>query len=389
MNDRYDVIVVGGGPGGSWAAKHAAEKGLSVLLLEKDREIGLPVRCAEGLSETGLRRQVDVKERWIAHKAKGARLVAPDGTAILSIAEGMGFVLHRKIFDADLAAMASEAGAKVLTKAYVNGLLIERGVVQGVRVEYLGHQHNIHSTVVIGADGTESRVARWAGLKTNLQLKDIETCAQMTLTDIEFDSDNVHLYFGRRVAPEGYAWVFPKGLQTANVGLGISGREARKKKPMVYLQEFVDREFPNASVLMTVVGSVSAAPFLERAVTNGLILVGDAAHQANPITGGGILCAMIAGKIAGEVVAESIKKGDVSRKQLSIYEKRWYKAEGKRNAVIYKIKEIVNEFTDDDLNKIAHTLLEIPAEKRSVFQILKTAIIKHPKLILELSKLFA
>jgi len=389
MKSRYDVIVVGGGPGGSWASKYAAENGMSVLLLEKDREIGLPVRCAEGLSEIGLRRLVDVKDQWIAHKAKGARLVAPDGTSILSLAEGLGFVLHRKIFDADLAAMASESGVEVVTKAYVDGLILEKGMVQGVTVQHLGQSHRIASSVVIGADGTESRVGRWAGLKTHLALKDIETCAQMTLTHIDFDADNVHLFFGREIAPEGYAWIFPKGPRTANVGLGISGKEAKKKKPIVYLQEFVDHEFPNASMLTTVVGSVSSAPTLKNTVTNGLILAGDAAHQANPMTGGGILCAMIAGKIAGQVAAEAIKKGDVSRKQLSVYEKRWHKAEGQRNSVVYKIKEIVNNFTDEDLNKIAHTLLEVPPEKRSVFHILKTAILKHPKLILELAKLFA
>jgi len=388
MKDHYDVIVVGGGPGGSWAAKYAAENGMSVLLLEKDREIGLPVRCAEGLSEIGLRRLVKVQDRWIAHRAKGARLVAPDGTSILSTAEGMGFVLHRKIFDADLAALASSAGAEVVTKAYVHGLLLEGGTVQGVTVQYMGQQYRIRASVVIGADGTESRVGRWAGLQTHLPLKDIETCVQMTLTNIDFDADNVHLFFGRNIAPEGYAWVFPKGLKTANVGLGVSGKEAKKKKPITYLQEFVKREFPDAAILTTVAGSVSSAPFLKKAVTNGLILVGDAAHQANPITGGGILCAMIAGKIAGEVAAEAVQKGDVSQTQLAVYEKRWHQAEGKRNGLIYKIKEIVNTFTDNDLNQIAHTLKGIPPEKRSVFRILKTAILKHPTLILELSKLF-
>ena len=112
MKNQYDVIVVGGGPGGSWTAKYAAENGASVLLLEKDREIGVPVRCAEGVSEIGIKRLVEVKEEWIAQKISGARLIAPDGTAVNTSASGFGYILHRKLFDYDLAAMAAEAGAE-------------------------------------------------------------------------------------------------------------------------------------------------------------------------------------------------------------------------------------------------------------------------------------
>ncbi|MCJ7812049.1 FAD-dependent oxidoreductase, partial [bacterium] len=88
MKSRYDVIVVGGGPAGSWAAKHAAEKGVSVLLLEKDREIGTPVRCAEGVSQLGLRRCIDIREHWIAQIIRRVRLIAPDNTVIAPIVEG-------------------------------------------------------------------------------------------------------------------------------------------------------------------------------------------------------------------------------------------------------------------------------------------------------------
>ena len=194
MKDRYDVIVVGAGPGGSWAAKHAAEQGVSVLLLEKDSEVGTPVRCAEGVSESDLRRFVDVKDYWIAQVVKGARLIAPDGTVVESYPDEVGVILHRKVFDFDLALMAAQAGAEVVTKAYVNGLLFEHGTVAGVKLNYMGEELQIRSSVVIGADGVESRVGRWAGLKTWVFPKEMASCAQMTLTNIEIDPDIVEFY---------------------------------------------------------------------------------------------------------------------------------------------------------------------------------------------------
>ncbi len=388
MKNRYDVIVVGGGPAGSWTAKHAAEKGASVLLLEKDREIGVPVRCAEGVSELGLRRCVDIQDHWIAQIIHRIHLVAPDNTVIEVESDESGLILHRKLFDYDLAAMASQAGADVVTKAYVHDLVVKNGFVRGVKVDHLNQTYTISSSIVIGADGIESRVGRWAGLKTHTSPLEMDTCVQMTLTDIDIDPDVAEFYFGRDIAPGGYLWIFPKGERTANVGLGISGVYPKTKKPLAYLQDFINRKFPEGSILTLVAGGVPTVSTLKEIVRNGLMLVGDAAHQANPLSGGGILDGMIAGKIAGEVAGDAIQRGIVSAKQLSAYPKAWQKAEGLNNERCYRIKQFVVGISDDELNNIAHTLLSIPTGKRTIMQILKIALIKHPKMILEAIKVF-
>lgn len=394
MKARYDVVVVGGGPAGSWTAKCAGEKGVSVLLLEKDREIGIPVRCAEGVSEKGLQTFIpQFPQEWISRTIIGVQLVSPDGRKVDAYTGERGFILDRKRFDSDLAKMAAEQGAEIMTKAYVSGLIIENGFVKGVYGEHLGKPFTVEASIVIGADGVESRVGRWAGLKTECPLRDIETCVQATLgglgkTEYDFNPDIIELHFGHEVAPGGYAWVFPKSATSANVGLGISGEYGRFKKPIEYLKAFMDRRFPNASVLTWVAGSVPVAPIFGDIVTNGLMLVGDAAHQATPITGGGILNAIQAGALAGKVAGEAILSGDVSKKTLLAYQKAWMKGEGKVNERLYKIKNVLFELSDKELNRIADTLLKIPPNQRNVYNIVKAGLFRHPKLVLELAKIW-
>jgi len=388
MKEKYDIVVVGGGPAGSWTAKNAAENGASVLVLEKDREIGLPVRCGEGISEPGLKKLVDVKEQWIAAKIKGAELIAPNGTVVRTYASGFGYIVHRKVFDADLAAMAAEAGAEIKTRAYVHDLIIENGKIAGVEFSHLGQAYRVKAKIVIGADGIESRVGRWAGIDTSVPMNEMDTCVQMTLANININPEVVQFYLGKDIAPGGYLWVFPKGPRSANVGLGISGDYSGDKKAIDYLTDFIDKRFPAASVLTMVAGGVPTMKTLDTIVRDGLMLVGDAAHQINPLSGGGILYAMIAGKCAGRVAAEAIKANDVSARRLQEYVKEWMNEGGKNNERAYRIKSVVNHFSDEELNRIGDMLKDVPPEKMTILQIFKTALVKHPKLILDASRIF-
>ncbi|MDZ7291227.1 MAG: NAD(P)/FAD-dependent oxidoreductase [candidate division KSB1 bacterium] len=395
MQSEYDIIVVGAGPGGSWAAKAAAEKGAKVLVLEKDREVGIPVRCAEGVGAEGLRIACDPDPlpRGIANEISGVVLVAPDGReVVVEGLNGVGYILDRKIFDYELSLMAAAKGAEIRTKAYVYDLIRDgtngSGAINGVRVQHLGRNYDVRAKVVIGADGVESRVGRFAGLRTFTKLKDMESCMQVTLANIKIDRRYIYLYFGHEVAPGGYLWIFPKSDTVANVGLGISGDFARHKSAQRYLQEFIARHFPTASAMYTVVGGVICSPTLKEIVCDGLMLVGDAAHQINPMSGGGIVPAMIAGRIAGRVAAEAVAAGDVSSKRLGQYPKEWHEAEGKKHERWYKIKQAVYKFTDEELNHTAAAVLAMKPEERTLINIFKTALLQHPSLIFDVVKIF-
>jgi len=339
---RCDVLVVGAGPAGSMAARTAAEAGLSVLLVEKRQEIGSPVRCAEGVGHDLLLPFIVPDRRWIAAEVTGARLIvsSPDYSTTLEAAGGRGYVLERRVFDRVLAEEATRAGAQVRVKTAVIGLLRERDAVRGAILNGPGGRWEVAAEVVIAADGVESQVGSWAGLETTLQPKDAMSCAQYLLAGIDIEPHRLEYYVAEEIAPGGYAWVFPKGEGLANVGLGVQS-DLADEPALNYLHRFIESQSHLApgSPVTLVAGGVPVAMPPPRLVTDGLMLVGDAARQVDPLTGGGITNGMAAGRLAAEVATRAIAEGDTSAAALSAYETAWRAGLGRRMARNYRLKE--------------------------------------------------
>ncbi len=387
MLDKYDVIVVGAGPAGSVAARYAAENGAKVIILERDREPGIPVRCAEGVSKKGIEQFIKPDKKWIATTIYKAKLISPSEDE-LTIHNETGYILERRLFDTALCDLACSYGADILTKADVIGLYKENGKIAGVKYKHFGEEKILKANIVIGADGVESRVGRWAGLKTDVKLEDIDTCVQYMLTDIDVQTDTCEFYFGNEISPGGYVWVFPKSEHTANVGIGIAGNMAKDKSPKEYLDEFIQKHFPNAKKSYIVCGGVPTSATLKEIVTDNLMLVGDAARQVNPITGGGIVQAMIAGSIAGKVAAEAVKKQRFDKKFLKKYRKEWDKKLGNHQKTMYKMKDKFLYMKDEKFNNLVKACKKIPEDKFDVPTLFKEAIKEDPKLVLEVAKAF-
>jgi digeranylgeranylglycerophospholipid reductase len=343
IGGRYDLIVVGGGPGGSTAAWRAAELGLSVLLLEKRQEIGSPVRCAEGVPHESLADFLEPDAAWISAAVDRAQIVALAGGKEVQRwqgAGGLGYVLERRVFDRTLAERAVQAGAVVRVKTAVTGLLRDDGAVRGVIAEWQGQRTQVEAAVVIAADGVESRVGAWAGLDTQLPLADTMVCAQYLLAGIDWDPACLGYWIDEEVAPGGYAWVFPKGDGRANVGLGIQA-DLGDRTALAYLNRFVEREPALAvgSPVTLVAANVPVARPCQRLVAGGLMLVGDAARQVDPLTGGGIMNAMTAGHLAAQAAAKALAAGDTSAQGLAEYQEEADRAVRQRLARNYRLRE--------------------------------------------------
>lgn len=388
LKQEYDIIVVGAGPSGTVAARFAAMQGVDVLVLEKDRDVGYPVRCAEAISKRNLIPFIEPNDRFIAAKINKYVFISPNGEEVsLEFEEENGYVLERKIFDYELGKLASEAGAQIQTRVYVNGLILEGDKVCGVKAEYQGNQIEIRAKIVIGADGVESRVGRWAGIKTHIDYRDMESCFQVTAANVDnVDSSTLYFYLGTNYAPGGYFWVFPKGENLANIGLGISGGENKKRSALAYLNDNMERFFPGASVLTQIAGGVPCALTLERISGDGILLAGDAARQVNPLTGGGIGSGMVGGRVAGEIAGEAIRKNNL--KLLDTYHNAWMKERGKSHLIFDKLKEGIFNISDDEFNDIIKKLKKIPEEKRTLGKFFITALAKKPSLIVDVAKVY-
>lgn len=386
MKEVYDVIVVGAGPAGSMAARFAAEQGVSVLMLEKDRDIGYPVRCGEAISRKSLEEFIEPDAKWIAADIDKFALVAPNGNEVVIEFRETGCVLERRIFDYELAKTAAQKGTEILTRAYVNGLIFKENKVAGVKYDFRGEEHIAEAKIVIAADGVESRVGRWAGLKTHIDFRDMESCMQVTAANLQLNDNTCYFYFGKEVAPEGYLWVFPKGPGSANIGIGISGLSGKSKTAQKYLDEFMERKFPNAPVLTAIAGGVPCSITLDKITAPGLMLAGDAARQVNPLSGGGIASGMVAGSIAGRIAAKAIKTNKPD--EIFSYEKEWHDRIGKKHEIYNRIKEGIYGFTDEKFISIADAFLKVPYEKRSLNQLFTTALLNKPSLLIDVAKVF-
>jgi digeranylgeranylglycerophospholipid reductase len=386
MKSFYDVIVVGAGPAGSTAARFAAEGGASVLMLEKDRDVGYPVRCGEAVSHEGVVQFIEPDPRWIASTVTRFRIVAPDGSSVIPTLEGIGYVLERRLFDYELAKLAVRAGAEVVTKAYVYDLLREGGKVVGVCALVKDRTVEIRGKIIIGADGVESRLGKWAGIDTTCHIRDMESCAQLTLSGVDVEPDVLDFYFGDLVAPGGYLWVFPKGSNIANVGIGMSVECAKEKSAVKYLEEFISRRFPTAAILTRIAGGVPCAKTCDEIVKGNVMLVGDAAHQVNPVSGGGIISGMIGGMIAGQVAAESLAKGEPAH--LKEYEERWHKRLGWRHEVFYHLKEAISQLSDETLNHMVDRTSKLPPQKRTLGALFRNALWNQPSMLLKVARVF-
>lgn len=393
---KTDVLVVGSGPAGSLAARYAAMGGADVILIDKKSEIGSPKRCAEGVSKDGLAKvNVEPNPRWITKELDGTRLVSPDGTSVWITSEKVqlpesGYILERKVFDKYMAMEAAREGAEIKIKTLAKGLRREDDGTITVECESFGEDFDINAKIVIGADGPESHIGRWAGLKCATPAKKMESGIQFEMCNVEFEKDDViEFYFGNDVAPGGYAWIFPKGDDIANVGLAVLAPLA-KKSAYEYLVDFVKTcpATKNAQAVELNVGGDPVGGLVKEMSGDNILLCGDAASQVNPLTGGGINSGMLGGMLAGQTAAEAIAEGDCSAKFLKKYEKRVDEEMGDEMHKYLKVCEYLLSLSDDELNNIAEAFQDVDFDRVSTTLIVKTLFKVDKKALLKLGKLF-
>jgi digeranylgeranylglycerophospholipid reductase len=293
----------------------------------------------------------------------------------------VGWILDRTRFDAHLAAQAVAAGAELLVGTEATGMRRDDGHWSVTTRGGRGRDTTYRARVVIGADGVEAMVGRWAGLDTRVPARDMESCAQYLIQGIDFDPDAIYLQFGRRIAPGGYAWLFPKGQGVANVGLGLVALRTDGRNARDYLDAWVARRYAGGARTGYTVGGVITHTTIKQTYADGVLVAGDAAHMINPLSGGGIVNAMKAGRLAGSTAAAAIREGDTTASRLSRYHADWMRLLGDDHLKYYRIKQALEDLDDEFFNGLARTVNAIPEPKRSLGRVFAHALVKHPQLI--------
>jgi len=386
---KTDVLVIGAGPAGSMTAKWAAKGGAKVMMIEKRQEIGSPVRCGEGMSKAWLA-DVGIKPgRWINVEVEGARIFSPSEKAFeineKQAGNEVGYVVERDEFDKQLAIDAANAGTDVVLKTAAVGMLKENGRVVGAKVKRFGETFEVRAPVTIAADGFESQVGRWAGISTNIAMRDMDTCLQYRMTNVDCDVRYCDFFLGK-VAPGGYVWVFQKGEGLANVGIGVQvSQVTAMADARNYLDRWIDHHpgYAKGKKIDMVGGGVSICAPLKQTVGDGIMLVGDAARMIDPLTGGGIANGCIAGKICGEVAAEAVHAGTPTKEFFQKYEKGWRAVLEEKLYRNWLAKEKLVQLSDATFDKVIDALQGVRLEKLSVHNILKAVNEKYPEVTKE------
>ncbi|AUB54843.1 geranylgeranyl reductase [Methanobacterium subterraneum] len=348
---NYDVAVVGAGPVGSTFARIMAEKGFEVAILEKKKEIGVPLQCA-GLVGKRIKEVNVLPNEFIINPVHGGFLHSPQDT-VLSVSKGKpeAYVLDRVKYDQFLAHLAEDSGAEILLNHGVEKIDSVNGVINLKNKE----KTKISAGVVVGADGHSSIVS-----STFNPLAESFQAAQY-LIDVgekRFQTNFVHLYVDSRVSP-GFLWVIPLSESTARVGLFA---DANYQQLTIILNELLNKrsELRGATILKKYYGVIPRHDPHKQLVKDRVILLGDAASQVKPTTGGGLIMGFTSAEIASRAVSKALEVDNVEI--LTDYNKQYQERFKKELKVQLMVHKIFKSLNDDNLEYMFQKLKQEGAE---------------------------
>jgi geranylgeranyl reductase family protein len=362
--EKYDVIVVGAGTAGCLAAKTVAEKGLKVCLIEKKKreEIGEKI-CGDALGEHHLKFLGLEKPTGGELEAKidGIKIYSPDENTVFTIADKdfVGHLLNRRLFGQWLLKKATDQGALLQDNMNFRSPIIEKGTVVGITAKNMvtGKVAEMHSKVVIDASGYFGMVRKQLpaemGIDREIANEDVEACYR-EIRQLKQETENTRfceIYLNQKASPGGYIWIFPKGGARVNVGIGACMRpNYPNPKTQLYKTAFKKPIFDGSLVLTGGAWFDPVRRPIDNMVSNGVMLVGDAASLVNPIHGGGIGPSMLSGYLAGQQIVEALSKGEPTKEALWGYNKKYIDTYGKKQGTLDIFKMFLLSCSDEDLN---------------------------------------
>ncbi len=365
MENFSDVIIIGGGPCGSYSAWNLVKKSVNVTVLEEHNEIGVPCHCAGHLSINSLKNLgfYPLPGKIVENVFSGAKIYSPSGIELpLRFTAPVTCTVNRSLFDKHIAQLAEKAGAHYCLGTRAEMLITDNGYVKGV-VAKRNHKTKFLGKAVLDAEGTASKILRQAGLAPPAKGKFVYGVNAEVENVKDIENDTVEVFLGRKYAPGFYAWIIPKGQGQAKVGLGT-----KTGNPKMLLQKFMQkhpiasRKLQEAKILKKIYHTISLGGPIPKTYSNGFITVGDAASQVKPTTGGGVIFGLNCATIAADVVSKAIKNNNTSAQFLSTYQQRFTKLLGFDMKIMLKIRRVLDKMSDEKLDEFVRLCRKLHVE---------------------------
>lgn len=382
MSIRCDVLVVGGGPAGLGAAITTSKKGLKTILIEKNSEIGSPVKTSaytfnEVIEEWDLSK--NVMEQWCnAFYVNSPHL---NKEVEVNFKKDIGGYLNYPKFLAELSFKAIKNGTKIILSESAYKPILDGDTIKGILTK---NNKKIESKIVIDCSGPNATIGRKLNLLPKKEEIEIGIGIEYEMSNVNVrNPKSIDFYVGQKeITPIGYGWVFPLGIDRARVGICTvyNTPEIIEEKNIKYWHEkFLGKESPiykivkNAQPYAIHSGVYPLCGMLEKPYANGLLLAGDSAAQASMLLGEGIRYALEFGKYAGITASEAIKIKDYSEDILKKYIEKCYDYLGETYDVAIDLLQVP---TDEYWDALVENIIRLKKEKKSelVITYLKTAM---------------
>jgi len=327
--EKYDVVIVGAGPGGGQLARDLSKKGYKVIVIEKAMELGEPIYStavtpAETIHEFDLPKEI--AGRW----GNSVLLAGPTERLEIKFDRVVGYVLRFKELKQFLIKDAIKNGAETMVGTKVTHPIIKGGRVIGVQFKGINGPGEIYGKIIVDASGPSGVLASQLGLrKTKEKRLSVGVEFLMENLDLESNGRRAEIYMGNSIIPSGYIWLAATKKDEARVGVGWITDFLRKKSNYktlpYYLHNFIktNPQTNIGSIIEIHTGIIYPNGGIRKQVRDGFLVIGEAACQTSPIAGEGIRACMWSGRFAAEVISEALTKKDYSSKFLSKYEKKW------------------------------------------------------------------
>lgn len=341
----YDVIVVGGGPAGSAAARCCAESGLHTLMIEEHASIGYPVQCA-GLLSTNAFSECNVSDDSVIQVVRGATLHSSRGCELnFDAGKTKAFVVDRGALDREMAENAASAGADIMLKTYAYDIRKNVLITKGVH----GHTE-IPFRLLIAADGPRSPIRTIRGMKPPVRF------FSGVQAEVPYETDPAYVHIYPDVSPDFFGWAIPAG--DGRMRVGLAGESNVQKQFTSFIRQFGN------SCIHQVTGTIPLGT-MPKTYGSRTLFVGDAAGFAKPTSGGGVYTGVRSSRHAANVAALSCEEERFDDVFLSSYESAWSADFGKELDFGYRFLEMRQNITEKDIHDICQAL-NTPEMKRLI-----------------------